>query len=188
MASDSEFLAGRLLVATPQIDVGTFRRAVILLLHHNEGGAQGVILNQPLEADIDAVLPGWKSVATVPQTVFRGGPVELDSAIGLVTVPGDDPEPMGVRHLFGGLGLVDLDAPPSLVAPEIAGMRVFAGYAGWSPEQLEDEVRRGDWYVVDHEARDAFSGEPEGLWERVLRRQDDDLKLVARYPDDPSMN
>lgn len=184
----SEFLAGRLLVATPQIEEGTFRRSVVLVLHHDENGAQGVILNQPLEADIDAVLPGWKSVATVPRTVFRGGPVELDSAIGLVTVPGDDPEPMGVRHLFRGLGLVDLDAPPSLVAPEIAGMRIFAGYAGWSPDQLEGEIARGDWYLVDLEARDPFTGDPEALWPAVLARQDDNLKLVASYPDDPSMN
>lgn len=188
MTSEAEYLAGRLLVATPQIAEGPFRRAVLLLLHHDEGGAQGVILNQPLEADVEAVLPGWKAVVTVPRTVFHGGPVELDSAIGLVTVPGDDPEPLGVKHLFGGLGLVDLDAPPGLVAAEVAGMRIFAGYAGWSPDQLEGEVRRGDWYVVDHEARDAFSGDPETLWVRVLRRQDDELKLVASYPDDPSMN
>lgn len=188
MTSEAEYLAGRLLVATPQIEEGPFRRAVLLLLHHDEGGAQGVILNQPLEADVEAVLPGWKAVVTVPRTVFHGGPVELDSAIGLVTVPGDDPEPLGVKHLFGGLGLVDLDAPPGLVAAEVAGMRIFAGYAGWSPDQLEAEVRRGDWYVVDHEARDAFSGDPETLWVRVLRRQDDELKLVASYPDDPSMN
>ena len=79
------FFAGRLLVAAPQIEEETFRRSVVLLLHHDEEGAQGVILNRPLEADIDAVLPGWKSVASTPKTVFQGGPVELNSAIGLVT-------------------------------------------------------------------------------------------------------
>lgn len=188
MSSSGDFFAGRLLVASPRIADGTFRRAVVLLLHHDEGGAQGVVLNQPLAADIDAVLPGWQEVATRPRTLFRGGPVELDSAIGLVTVPGDDPEPLGVKHLFGGLGLVDLDAPPGLVAPEVAGMRIFAGYAGWSPDQLEGEVRRGDWYVVDHEPRDAFTSDPERLWVHVLGRQSDNLRLVASYPDDPSMN
>ncbi len=187
-SGSSGFLAGRLLVATPTISEGPFRRSVVLVLHHDEGGAQGVILNQPLSARIDAVLPGWGEVATRPRQIFRGGPVELDSALGVVTVPGDDPEPLGVRHLFGGLGLVDLDAPPALVAPEVAGMRIFAGYAGWSPLQLEGEVRRGDWYVVDHEPRDAFSAEPEGLWEQVLWRQSDNLRLVACFPDDPTMN
>ena len=182
------FLAGRLLVASPQVEEETFRRSVVLLLHHDDDGAQGVILNRPLEADIEAVLPGWKSVASAPQTVFQGGPVELNSAIGLVTVPGDEPEPLGIKHLFGGLGLVDLDAPPNLVAPEVAGMRIFAGYAGWAAGQLENEIIRGDWYVVDSESRDAFSMAPERLWSEVLRRQNDSLKLVAGYPDDPSLN
>ncbi len=188
MADDPIFLAGRLLVASPQIEEETFRRSVVLLLHHDEEGAQGVILNRPIDADIDAVLPGWKSVATRPQTMFQGGPVELNSAIGLVTVPGDEPEPLGVKHLFGGLGLVDLDAPPNLVAPEVAGMRIFAGYAGWSGGQLELEIRRGDWYVVTSESRDAFSSVPERLWTEVLSRQRDHLKLLAGYPDDPSLN
>lgn len=189
MADDApNFLAGRLLIATPQIEEATFRRSVVLLLHHDEDGAQGVILNRPLDADIDAVLPGWKSVATRPQKMFQGGPVELNSAIGLVTVPGDEPEPLGVKHLFGGLGLVDLDAPPNLVAPEIAGMRIFAGYAGWSGGQLELEIRRGDWYVVTSESRDPFSTLPEQLWSDVLARQRDNLKLVASFPDDPSLN
>ncbi len=187
-ADPQGFLAGRLLVAAPQVEEHTFRRSVVLVLHHDENGAQGVILNRPLDADIDAVLPGWKSVATTPQTMFQGGPVELDSAIGLVTVPGDAPEPLGVKPLFGGLGLVDLDAPPALVAAEVAGMRIFAGYAGWSPGQLELEIRRGDWYVVTSEARDAFSAAPESLWSDVLARQRDNLKLVAGFPDDPSLN
>lgn len=187
-ASGQEFFPGRLLVATPQIEDGPFRRAVVLVLHHDEGGAQGVVLNRPLEAEIDSVLPGWQAVTTLPQTLFEGGPVELNSAIGLATVPGDNPEPMGVKPLFRGLGLVDLDASPNLVAPEVAGMRIFAGYAGWSPSQLEEEVRRGDWYVVDYEARDAFTAYPDGLWSEVLGRQIDNLKLVALFPDDPSMN
>jgi putative transcriptional regulator len=187
-ADASGFLAGRLLVAAPQIEEGTFRRSVVMLLHHDEDGAQGVILNRPIDADIDAVLPGWKSVATQPQTMFQGGPVGLDSAIGLVTVPGDTQEPLGIKHLFGGLGLVDLDAPPNLVAPEVAGMRIFAGYAGWSGGQLELEIRRGDWYVVTSEPRDAFSPTPERLWSAVLARQTDNLKLVAGFPDDPNLN
>ncbi len=187
-ASGQEFLAGRLLVATPQIEDGIFHRVVMLVLHHDENGAQGVILNRPLDAEIDAVLPGWGSVATRPQTLFEGGPVELNSAIGLATVPGDNPEPPGVRHLFAGLGVVDLDSAPDVVGAEVAGMRIFAGYAGWSPSQLEEEVQRGDWYVVDYEARDAFTPDPDRLWSDVLRRQRDHLKLVAAFPDDPSMN
>ena len=183
-----EFLSGRLLVATPRVGDDVFRRSVVLVLHHDEDGAQGVILNRPLDADVDAVLPGWGNVVTSPQTLFQGGPVGLDSAVGVVTVPGDDTSTLGVRRLFGRVGLVDLDAPPPVVAAELAGLRIFAGYAGWSGGQLEGEVRRGDWIVVDSEPRDPFTAAPESLWEQVLRRQGGMVQLVAPSPDDPSMN
>ena len=105
---------------------------MVLVLHHDDDGAQGLVLNRPIDADVDAVLPGWEEHATRPAKVFQGGPVQLDSALGLVAVPGDSPEPTGVRRLFGAVALVDLDTPPTLVVPEVAGLRIFAGYAGWS--------------------------------------------------------
>lgn len=180
-------LSGSLLVATPQIEDGVFHRSVVLLLHHDAEGAQGVVLNRPMEARVDAVLPDWQEHATPPSVLFEGGPVGLDSALGLVTVPGDV-EPMGVKRLFRGLGLVDLDTPPSLVVPEVAGLRIFAGYAGWSPGQLEQEIRLGSWYVVESEGRDAFDDDPGALWVRVLRRQRDHLAFVSTFPADPEMN
>ena len=144
---------GQLLVATPQIEEGVFRRSVVLVLHHDDDGAQGLVLNRPIDADVDAVLPGWEEHATRPAKVFQGGPVQLDSALGLVAVPGDSPEPTGVRRLFGSVALVDLDTPPTLVVPEVAGLRIFAGYAGWSPGQLEDEIVTGSWFVVGSRER-----------------------------------
>lgn len=183
-----ERLTGRLLVATPQIEEGVFRRSVILVLDHAIGGAQGVILNRPLEAEVDSVLPGWQELATAPPRVFHGGPVQTDSALGLVAVPGDAEETLGIRRLFGGVGVLDLDAPPALVASELTGLRIFAGYAGWTDGQLEGEIRTGSWFVVDAEARDAFTDTPEDLWVRVLRRQQSELAFVATYPPDPSLN
>jgi putative transcriptional regulator len=165
-----------------------FHRSVILMLHHDDDGAQGVVLNKPLAAEVDAVLPGWQRVVTGPPVLFQGGPVSTSSALGLVTVPGDEPEPLGVKRLFGSIGLVDLDVPTPVVAAELAGMRIFAGYSGWSDGQLEMEIRRGDWYIVDAEARDPFTPAPEELWRTVLRRQRDNLAFVANFPDDPSMN
>ncbi len=93
-----------------------------------------------------------------------------------------------MKRLFGSIGLVDLDVPTPVVAAELAGMRIFAGYAGWEGGQLEGEILRGDWYVVDAEVRDAFTSDPDGLWRAVLRRQRDSLAFVANFPDDPSMN
>mgnify|MGYP000974602144 CR=1 FL=1 len=77
---------------------------------------------------------------------------------------------------------------PVLFDTGSTGLRIFAGYAGWSGGQLEGEIRRGDWFVVDSEPRDPFTAAPESLWEQVLRRQGGMLQLVASYPDDPSMN
>lgn len=179
---------GKLLVATPRTGGQIFRRSVVLVLQHDQEGAQGVVLNHPLRAPVSAVLPPWQKYVTDPPNVFQGGPVALDSALGLVTVPGDRREPMGVRLLFGGLGLVDLDVPPLAVMPGVAGLRIFAGYAGWSDGQLEQEIRDGGWYVVESEARDAFTPEPQALWSAVLRRQRGNLAFAASLPEDATMN
>jgi putative transcriptional regulator len=195
-----EFLSGRLLVATPRVGDDVFRRSVVLVLHHDEDGAQGVILNRPLDADVDAVLPGWGNVVTSPQTLFQGGPVGLDSAVGVVTVPGDDTSTLGVRRLFGRVGLVDLDAPPPVVAAapvfvqpapvwvQPAPVVVQPAPVWVQPAPVVYRAPRVDWIVVDSEPRDPFTAAPESLWEQVLRRQGGMLQLVASYPDDPSMN
>lgn len=199
-----EELTGRLLVATPLLEHPTFRRTVVLLLDHGEDGALGVVVNQPTEVDVDAVLPVWQPFVTVPGRLFRGGPVALDSALGVVAVPSSEPaegprdaaddagstddEPLGVRRINRSLGLVDLDTPPEVVVAELRGLRIFAGYAGWSAGQLEGEIADGSWYVVDAEPGDAFTDVPEDLWGDVLRRQGGDLALVATFPDDPAMN
>lgn len=184
-----EFYAGQLLVAMPQVEADMFTRSVVLLLQHSADGAQGVVLNKPVKAGVDSVLPGWEQVTSAPGTLFQGGPVQMDTAIGVVTVPGEpSADPMGIKRLFGAVGVVDLDAPPALVAAEIAGLRVFVGYAGWSPGQLEAEIRRGDWAVVPAEPRDPFGDEPHELWSRVLRRQPAPLGYLAWLPDDVEAN
>lgn len=182
------FRTGRLLVATPQIEDGVFRRSVVLVLHHGDDGAQGLVLNRPIEAEIQSVLPGWEEHASRPATMFQGGPVQLDSALGLVAVPGGVQEPTGVRRLFGTVALVDLDTPPVLVVPEVAGLRIFAGYAGWSPGQLEDEIDTGSWFVAEAEGDDVFTDRPDGLWRAVLRRQPEPVRWVAWFPADPALN
>ena len=113
----------------------------------------------------------------------------LDSALGIVTVPGDADEPLGVRRLFGGLGLVDLDVPPPRGRREIAGMRIFAGYAGWSAGQLEGEIEAGQ--LVRRGRRGPRRLHPRArpaLGSSVLRRQRGNLALVATFPEDPAMN
>ncbi|MFI8346742.1 YqgE/AlgH family protein [Streptomyces sp. NPDC085596] len=185
-------LTGRLLVATPALADPNFDRAVVLLLDHDEEGSLGVVLNRPTPVDVRDVLAGWASLAGEPGVVFQGGPVSLDSALGIAVVPGggegESAAPLGWRRVYGAIGLVDLETPPELVASALGALRIFAGYAGWGPGQLQDELDQGAWYVVESEPGDISSPAPERLWREVLRRQRGDLAMVATYPDDPSLN
>ena len=119
------------------------------MLHHDDDGAQGLVLNRPIDADVDAVLPGWEEHATRPAKVFQGGPVQLDSALGLVAVPGDSPEPTGVRRLFGSVALVDLDTPPTLVVPEVAGPADLRRVRRVVARAARGRDPTGSWYVVE---------------------------------------
>ncbi|MFJ6700780.1 YqgE/AlgH family protein [Streptomyces sp. NPDC091272] len=198
-------LTGRLLVATPALADPNFDRAVVLLIDHDDQGSLGVVLNRPTAVDVGQILAPWARLAGAPGVVFRGGPVSQDSALGVAVVPGANPAPavspaarsrqragrgcpVGWRRVHGVIGLVDLDTPPELLAAALGSLRIFAGYAGWGPGQLEEELSDGAWYVVESEPGDVSSPDPEGLWRAVLRRQRSGLAMIATYPDDPSLN
>ena len=186
---DVESCRGRLLVAMPMLSEGTFWRSVVLLLDHDEDGALGVILNHPVHAQVDDVLPDWSDLVAEPDALFEGGPVATDSAlaVGLLS-PNIDDTPLGWRQMFGRVGLVDLDVPVAAVEDALVGLRVFAGYAGWGAGQLEAEIEEGSWIVVDSIDNDLLVANPWNLWREVLRRQDSDLRMLSTYPDDPAMN
>jgi putative transcriptional regulator len=191
MGSDPK--AGWLLVATPLLEDPNFKRAVVLIVEHEDvQGTLGVVLNRPTTISVGQVLEQWTDLTTEPSVVFRGGPVAQNSALALAQVPGQD-EPDGWRALDGApalarLGLIDLDTPPRLLAPAISRLRVYAGYAGWSPGQLDAEIGEGAWYVLPAEPGDVFAVDPDRLWRQVLRRQDGDLAFLTTYPDDPTLN
>ncbi len=195
-----ESLTGQLLAATPLLGDPNFRRTVILIVEDDPAeGTLGVVLNRPSDVPLDQVLEAWTELVTGPPVVFRGGPVSPNSALALALARGED-EPLGWRSLGGAgevgggsplmarVGLVDLEAPPELLADGITSFRVFAGYAGWGAGQLQAEIDEGAWYVLAGEPADAFIAEPERLWPAVLRRQGGDLALIATYPDDPVLN
>jgi putative transcriptional regulator len=188
-----EVMAGRLLVATPLLGDPNFRRTVVLVVEDEpDEGTLGVVLNRPTEVPVGQVLEPWTDLASDPSVVFSGGPVSPNSALGLAIVPGEE-EPVGWRALdssvlLARIGLVDLETPPQLLAGGIASFRVFAGYAGWGPGQLQAEIDEGAWYVIPAEPADAFARDPGRLWQAVLRRAGGSLALVATYPDDPSLN
>ena len=97
-------------------------------------------------------------------------------------------ELLGERQVTDGLGSIDLMLDPDEVAARVLDLRVFRGYTGWGPEQLDDELAEGSWMVFGAELSDVFSTSPTNLWRAVLRRQGGRLAWVANAPDDLSAN
>ncbi|HEX8346143.1 MAG TPA: YqgE/AlgH family protein [Actinoplanes sp.] len=184
-----ESMTGRILVATPTLKDPNFDRTVVLLVAHEPGGALGVVLNRATEVPVADVLGNWGDLAGDPAVLFEGGPVQPESAICLARMrPESKRRVSGFHQVAGALGTVDLSADPDRLRDSVAGIRVFAGYSGWSPGQLEDEVSTGSWFVFDALPGDPFVSRPDDLWPMVLRRQGDILAAVAHFPPDVSLN
>lgn len=182
--------AGTLLLANIDLMEPTFRRSVIYVVEHNDGGTLGVVLNRPSETAVHNVLPQWSDLVAKPKTMFIGGPVKRDSALCLGTLrAGADPDGMiGLRHVFGRIVMVDLDADPQLIATAVEGVRIFAGYSGWTIGQLEGEIERDDWIVLSALPSDVLVQPRVDLWARAMRRQPMPLPLLATHPIDLSRN
>ncbi|MCB0930852.1 MAG: YqgE/AlgH family protein [Mycobacterium sp.] len=182
--------AGTLLLANTELLEPTFRRSVIYVVEHNDGGTLGVVLNRSSEMAVYNVLPQWADLVAKPKTMFIGGPVKRDSALclGILRV-GANPEGMsGLRHVAGRIVMVDLDADPELVSAAVEGVRIFAGYSGWTIGQLEGEIERNDWIVLSALPSDVLVTPRVDLWARVLRRQPLPLSMLATHPIDLSRN
>ncbi|REK23311.1 MAG: DUF179 domain-containing protein [Actinobacteria bacterium] len=169
---------GRLLVASPLLVEPTFYRTVILLLEDNDEGAFGIILNRASNETVAEHLPEWADLAVEPGLIHVGGPVE--PAVGLALAPSHP----GVEPVVPGLSLVDLEQEP---VSGIGSIRVYSGYSGWAPGQLDEELEEGAWYVVPAAPDDPFD-DPNGQWARILKRQPGKLAMVASFPDDPALN
>lgn len=172
-------LVGRLLVATPELADTNFALAVVLVLEHAPEGALGVVLNRSRGISVDALMPEWHDRASPPGTLFNGGPVQPDEAVIALGAATDPAQPV-----LEGIGVVNLEHPPEQ-QPEITAVRLFTGYAGWGPQQLEDELAEGSWFVVEATPQDALTRRPERLWRDVLLRQGG---MFATATPDPSQN
>ncbi|MDE0232779.1 MAG: YqgE/AlgH family protein [bacterium] len=177
-----DYLAGQLLVASPRLVDPNFVRTVVVLLNHDEQGAMGVVINRPSEIPVADHLPEWADSLAPPEVVFRGGPVEQSVAIGLREGFDAGANSTPIR----GLGMVDFGEEREDVTE--GRVRVFAGYAGWGPGQLEEEIEEESWITVPAFARDVFSPFPDDLWAEVLSRQGGQIALLASMPLDPELN
>jgi putative transcriptional regulator len=181
---------GRLVVATPQTADENFDRTVVLMVEHTDEGALGLVLNRPGGIPVGEILPTWEAVATEPSVMYVGGPVERDAVLALGSHRDVDraAEADGAM-IIDPIGVVDLSRDPEEVAGEIDGLRLFSGYAGWGPSQLDAEIDAGGWILVDAAATDVLTEEAEGLWRAVLARQvDPALRRLALYPADIAHN
>jgi putative transcriptional regulator len=181
-------LVGQLLVATPVLRDPNFERTVVLLVAHEHSGAIGVVLNRATEVPVREVLGSWGGIVTEPSVVFEGGPVQPEAAICLARVKTGTTELRGFSRVLGPIGTVDLTRDPETMRDQLLSVRVFAGYAGWGPGQLEDEIATGAWLTYASLPGDPFTDRPEDLWAMVLRRQGGLHAAIAIYPPDPTLN
>ena len=178
-------LKGLLLIASPALLDPNFHRTVVLIGEHGEGGAMGVVLNRPSTASVADELPQFDDVAGEDAAIHVGGPVEP----GAITMLAEFEDPDEAETLVvGDVGFVRGDADPTVIAGATRRARVFAGYAGWAPGQLEAELGEESWIVETPLADEIFSEDPLRLWNAVLRRKGGRYTLLSRMPEDLSVN
>ena len=179
-----ESLRGKLLIAGAGLFDPNFRRAVLLIGEHNDEGALGVILNRPTPSTVREVVPPLAEIAGDDDRLFLGGPVQPESAVLLAEFAHPDSADLLVFDSIGFLmGAVEAEA-----VRDVKRARVFAGYAGWGPGQLESELEQDSWIVEPPLPDDVFTSEPDRLWSSILRRKGGRFAMLALMPFDPSTN
>jgi len=179
-----ESLRGHLLIAGPSLWDPNFRRTVVLIGHHDEDGAVGVILNDVADVAVAEAIPQLGSLVPPGEPLFVGGPVQPQAAVVIADL--EDPAVAEIIAL-DSIGFL----PPETgnqVEPTIRRARVFAGYAGWGPGQLEAELAESSWIVEPARPDDVFTPDPSTLWGDVLKRKGSQYDLLRSMPFDPTMN
>lgn len=177
-------LKGHLLIAGPGLVDPNFRRAVVLIGEHSEEGALGVILNRALAATVDETVPELAVLVDPIESIHVGGPVQPSAIVVLADFV--EPERAGALVL-DSVGFLPTEVDPDELG-ELRRARVYAGYAGWGPGQLDEELAEGSWIIEPALPEDVFTAEPDELWSDVLRRKGGPFGVLALMPVDPSLN
>jgi putative transcriptional regulator len=178
-----ESIKGKLLIAGPTLFDPNFRRAILLIADHDEQGAVGVVLNRPADVTVAEAAPELGDLVDPEERLFIGGPVQPQAAV--VVAEFDDPSRASLLA-FGSVGFLTGEEPVTVGG--IRRARVFAGYAGWGPGQLEQETEQDSWLTEAALPQDIFTPDPEQLWNSVVRRKGREFQLLATMPFDPSSN
>jgi len=159
---------GRFLVAAREMIDPNFSESVILLLSHGDGGTMGLIVNRPTVVLPEQAIPDIAGLRDYSGPLFLGGPVQLNAVTFLIRgapeLDGGERVLPGVQYAADAGLLEELTTEPI----DAATLRVFVGYAGWAPGQLEGEIARGGWHVLPADADTVFAEDPSAVWERLL--------------------
>lgn len=163
---------GVFLVAASKLYDPHFSRSVILILMYEKEGALGLIINRSTDIPIEQALPGLKGAKRLSSPLFYGGPVGRDHVTALLRT---DKLSQGVKKVFDNVYVIE-DMRPLIEViqgpdPE-KKVRIYSGYAGWGPGQLDGEIARKDWIITAADPEMVFSKDPSGIWEDLLKRGD----------------
>ncbi len=161
---------GIILVSHPAMEDPNFRHTVVLIIDHNPTGSLGLVLNRPTDIPLSQALPDVAPLKGTPHRLFIGGPVAPNRMTMLVRLR----EPQAgvssvVDEIYVGGSPDMLERLLSQPKPTEA-FRVFAGVAGWAPEQLAFELHQGAWATLPADAADIFDKDPNSLWQDSLKR------------------
>jgi putative transcriptional regulator len=176
-------LQGKLLVSSPALHDPNFRKTVVLIAHHDEDGAMGLVLSRPSDVPAVHAVPELEGLPGAGDPVFVGGPVQPEAFMVLAEF---DDVADAAAPIMDALGFMAAEAEPEDLS--VRRLRLFAGYSGWGVGQLEAELEESSWIVVDAQTDDAFADDPEELWRSVLHRKGGPFELMVDMPFDPGLN
>jgi putative transcriptional regulator len=179
-----ESLRGKLLVASPALVDPNFARTVVFITEHNDEGAMGIVLDRPSDAAVESVVPELEEIAGT-EPIYVGGPVQPEALVLLAEF--SNPE-AAAWIVVADVGLASADVDLAELASSVRRGRVYAGYSGWGPGQLEAEMEIDSWIVEPPLPTELFPDDPATLWSDVLARKGGQYALIARMPVDPSQN
>ncbi|MGH8223214.1 MAG: YqgE/AlgH family protein [Woeseiaceae bacterium] len=168
--ADQDPATGKLLVATDEVRGEIFARTVILLLDYDQEGAMGLVVNRPTEVEPAEILTDPEAMSNYNGTLYWGGPVQMSSLRALLR---SDTPPGGAVTIVGHVHLVPFDDELANSPMDPTSLRLFIGYAGWAPGQLDRELALGSWHVIPATEELVFADDPAAIWDR--------LKPVEKY-------
>ena len=187
MAAKPKNLQGQLLLDSGQLGGSFFQRTVVLICKHNSEGAFGLVLNRSLGKTVGEMIVADLPNQLKESPLYLGGPVQ-PAALSFLHTDSFLPEADVLPNLALGHSLDDLLEIGEGFSP-VKKVRLFAGYAGWSPGQLEGEMKRKAWLTFPATVQLVFETPPEDLWQKVLREKGGwRNKLLSQMPEDLSLN